>query len=141
LRFARAAADRITESLPPVRKDCEFDLADFREHDIILLGGPADNRWVREIAPVCGLDLGNGIFAWQGKSHADANEGLVVVLPNPHNSQRMVTLIAANSALQLYQMTKALPRFPQWALFRDDQIVERGYHEPGLEAKMEVVLP
>ena len=141
LRFAKAAADRITESLPPVRKDCEFDLADFREHDIILLGGPADNRWVREIAPVCGLDLGNGIFAWQGKSHADANEGLVVVLPNPHNSQRMVTLIAANSALQLYQMTKALPRFPQWALFRDDQIVERGYHEPGLEAKMDVVLP
>ena len=49
--------------------------------------------------------------------------------------------VAANSALQLYQMTKALPRFPQWALFRDDQIVERGYHEPGLEAKMDVVLP
>jgi len=53
----------------------------------------------------------------------------------------MVTLIVANSALQLYQMTKSLPRFPQWALFRDDQIVERGYHEPGIKAGIEVVLP
>ncbi len=141
LRLAKAAADRITESLPPVRKDCEFDLADFSEHDIILLGGAADNRWVREIAPVCGLNLGNGVFTWQGKSHTSTNEGLAVVLPNPHNPRRMVTLIAANSALQLYQMTKALPRFPQWALFRDDQVVDRGYHDTGVQTNMEVVLP
>ena len=140
LRFAKAAADRITETLPPVRKDCEFDLADFREHDIILLGGPADNRWVRDIAPLFGLDLGNGLFRWQEKGYAAANEGLAVVLPNPYNPERMVTLIVANSALQLYQMTKSLPRFPQWALFRDDQIVERGYHEPGIKAGIEVVL-
>jgi len=66
---------------------------------------------------------------------------LAVVLPNPYNPERIVTLIVANSALQLYQMTKSLPRFPQWALFRDDQIVERGYHEPGIKVGIEVVLP
>jgi hypothetical protein len=132
LRFSKAAADRITETLLPVRKDCELDAEAFGEHDLILLGGPTDNQWVRTIAEKCGLDLGNGIFTWQGKMHNAANEGLAVVLPNPWNPARMVTVLAANSALQLYQMTKSLPRFPQWALFRDDQVVERGYHEAGI---------
>ncbi|HQI50163.1 MAG TPA: C45 family autoproteolytic acyltransferase/hydrolase, partial [bacterium] len=37
LRFAKAAADRITETTLPVRKDCEFSVEDFRDHDVILL--------------------------------------------------------------------------------------------------------
>lgn len=137
LRFAKAAADRITETILPVRKDCEFSAVEFADHDVILLGGAGDNAWVKEIAEQCGLELGNGMFKWQGKSYAAANEGLAVVLPNPFNPARMVTLINANSALQLYQMAKVLPRFPQWALFRDDQMIERGYHDAGLAVPLE----
>ncbi|HPR89193.1 MAG TPA: hypothetical protein PL181_14315, partial [bacterium] len=114
-----------------------FSSAEMAQHDVLLLGGAADNAWVKTIAERCGLELGNGLFAWQGKTYNATNEGLAVVLPNPENPQHMVTILAANSALELYQMAKALPRFPQWALFRDDQIFERGYHETGLDVKLE----
>lgn len=127
-RFARAAADRFTETILPLRKDCEFDQADFQSHDVILLSLAGDNHWIATAAAQSGAEFGNGLFKWQGKTHAAANEGLMIVVPNPENPQRMVTIIAANSALQLHQMAKALPRFPQWALFRDDQIIDRGYH-------------
>ena len=129
-RFAQAAADRFTETILPVRKDCEFDVAEFKDHDVILLSLAGDNQWIKMAAEKSGAEFGNGFFTWRGVTHAAPHEGLMVVVPNPYNPERMVTLIAANSALQLHHMAKALPRFPQWALFKDDQVVERGYHEP-----------
>ena len=127
-RFARAAADRWTETILPISKDCEISRAELASQDIILLGGAGDNRWVKELGAACGLELANGWFKWQGKLYAAADDGLAVVLPNPDNPRRMLTIFAANSALQLHQMAKALPRFPAWALFKGEQISERGWH-------------
>jgi hypothetical protein len=42
----------------------------------------------------------------------------------------MVTLVIANSALQLFQMTRSFQPLPAWALFRGVSVVERGYHHP-----------
>ena len=51
-------------------------------------------------------------------------------MPNPWNPGRVVYLIAANSALQLHQMTKQYQRgIPSWALFKGDEVVDQGHHE------------
>jgi len=137
LRFSTTAADRFTETLLPVRKDCELDSAEFARHDIILLGGIEDNQWTQRIAGRCGLDLGKGFFRWRKKTYAESNQGLMIVLPNPYNPERMLTIMAANSALQLYQMTRNLPRIPAWAIFTDDRITDKGRHETGLSLSIQ----
>jgi hypothetical protein len=65
---------------------------------------------------------------WNGRTYGDPDDGAILVYPNPFNPGRAVYLILANSALQLYQMTKAYQPVPSWAIFKGDQIVEKGYH-------------
>jgi hypothetical protein len=136
LRFQKTAADRFTEILLPVKKDCEVSEEILKNNDLILLGGAYDNSLIKSIAENSGLKLGNSFFIWKDKTYSGSNDGLMIVLPNPYNQNKMVTLIISNSALQLYQMCKNFPRIPSWALFKDEQIVDRGYHEFGLKTEI-----
>ncbi len=128
LRYQTVLADRFTESLPPVWKDCEIDSGQLATHDFILLGGPADNSLVGQFADSLGVTLGRNTFAWKGRSYGDPDDGAILVYPNPYNPRRVVYLVVANSALQLYQMTKGYQVVPCWALFKGEQLVEKGYH-------------
>jgi hypothetical protein len=131
LRFQKATADRFTEILLPVKKDCEIIDHTLKNSDLILLGGSFDNSLTKQLALQAGLKLGNSFFEWNNKIYTDANDGLMLVLPNPYNSSKMVTFIISNSGLQLYQMCKNLPRIPSYAIYKDDQITETGYHKFG----------
>jgi len=49
----------------------------------------------------------------------------------------VVYLVIANSALQLYQMTKVYQPVPSWALFKGERVVEKGYHpKEGFEIEL-----
>ena len=128
LRYQTLLADRFTETFAPVRKDYEVGRDQFSDHDFVLLGGAADNNLVRQFADTLGLTLGRNTFAWQGRTYGDPDEGAVLVYPNPYNPRRVVYLVIANSALQLYQMTKVYQPVPSWALFKGERVVEKGYH-------------
>jgi hypothetical protein len=129
LRYQTVVADRFTETLPPVWKDCEIDSGQLSDHDFILLGGAADNNLVRQFADSLGLTVMRNAFVWNGKTYGDPEDGAVFVYPNPFNPKKVVYLVISNSALQLYQMTKTYQPVPSWALFKGDQIVEKGYHQ------------
>ena len=76
-------------------------------------------------------EFGPGWFRWQGRTFARPEDGLVLAFPNPWNPQRTVTLLAANSGLQLYHMTRSAPRgWQAWARFKGAEIAEKGYHPP-----------
>ena len=128
LRYQTLLADRFTEVLPPVWKDCEVSRDQLSSHDFILLGGADDNSLVRQFSDSLGLSLSRNVFVWNGRTYGDPDDGAILVYPNPFNPGRVVYLILANSALQLYQMTKAYQPVPSWAIFKGDQIVEKGYH-------------
>ncbi|MEI6613711.1 MAG: hypothetical protein WCL37_02325, partial [Chrysiogenales bacterium] len=130
LRFCTVLADAFSEILPPLHKDSEITQQLLADSDLILLGGSEDNLLTREVAEKLGLKLGKNWFSWNGQVYGHESDGLVVVYPSPYNRQRMMTLIIANSALQLFQMTKAYQLLPSWALFRGEKVVERGYHYP-----------
>jgi hypothetical protein len=130
LRFRTVLADAFSEILPPLHKDSEVTQRILADSDLILLGGSEDNLLTKEVGEKLGLKLGKNWFSWNGQVYGHENDGLVVVYPSPYNTQRMMTLIIANSALQLFQMTKAYQSLPSWALFRGENVVERGYHYP-----------
>ena len=130
LRYCTVLADAFSETLPPLFKDSEIGPVELAASDLILLGGSEDNLLTREAGEKLGLQLGKNWFSWNGQIYAQEDDGLVVVMPSPYDPQRMVTLVIANSALQLFQMTKAYQSLPAWALFHGDSVAEKGYHYP-----------
>jgi hypothetical protein len=136
LRWQTTIADAISEDLPPVAKDAELDDAELARRDLLVLGAPSDNGVAARAATAlraAGVDLefGSGWFRFQGRTYARPDEGVVVSAPNPWNPRRGLTLLAANSALELHRMTRAyLPALAPWAVFRGDEAKEQGYFEP-----------
>lgn len=129
LRFRTLLADRYSEILPPVRKDSEITQSELESSDLIVIGGIEDNRLMKTIAEKLHLSLGKNFFQWNGKTYGESDDGLFVVFPNPYNPEKVVYLVIANSALQLYEMTKKYERVPAWALFKGDRVIDQGYHE------------
>jgi len=128
LRFSKVLADRYSETIPPVIKDCEISPEKLASSDLILLGGSEDNSVVKDAAGKLGITIGKNWFEYNGKAYSDSDKGLFVVLPNPFNPKRIAYLFVSNSALELYQMTKQYNRMPAWSVFKGDRIIEKGYH-------------
>ena len=126
LRYQTVVADVFTEDLLPVKKESEISEAELSS-DLVLLGGPADNGLTRSLADRLGLTLGKNMFRWRGKTFGDPDDGLFVALPNPAGLKKVVYCFVANSALQLHQMTKRHQSLPGWAVFKGEQVTEKGY--------------
>ncbi len=128
LRFRDLLADQFTEILLPVIQDNQIDNTLLATHDFIVLGSPSDNTFTRQLMEKLSIPFGKNYFTWMGKTYGSSDDGLIAVFPNPYNSQKTIYLIIANSALQLYRMTRVYNFLPSWAIFNADQIVLKGYH-------------
>jgi Phospholipase B/Carbohydrate binding domain len=129
LKYRKFLADTFTEILPPVKKDSELMINDFKKHDLFVLGGPQDNSVAAHLIEKLGLKVGKNYFKWQGKTYGAQDDGLIAVFPNPYNKERIVYLLIPNSALQLYHMTRNVSRrTPSWAIYKGKEIIQKGYH-------------
>lgn len=136
LRFQKTAADRFTEVLVPVKKDCELTKDELKSKDLILIGSPTENTLSKEILEKLGIRFNRNQFEWRGHIYANSDDGIYLTFPNPYNPNKAVYMFIANSQLQLYQMLKTFNRMPQYAIFKKDQIVDKGYMK-GLEINLE----
>ena len=127
LRYQTVIADQFTEDLLPVVQDAAVSDSLMATKDLVILGGVADNLLTAKYAKALGIEAGKNMFRWQGKTYADADDGLVVVKPNPANPKRVVYCFIANSSLQLYHMTKRHTALPSWGLFKGETLVDKGY--------------
>lgn len=130
LQWREVLAEATTEVLLPTKAEAEYTDRELAEHDLILLGSAADNALVARLQAEGKLPatFGPGWFRWQGVLHARPEEGLALAFPNPWNPQRTIYLLAANSALQLYHMTRSAPRgWQAWALFKGNEVAAKGY--------------
>jgi len=127
LKFQTVLADQFTEIFAPLRQDAEMDRKEVAKGDLIVLGGAADNALASQFAERVGLTLGKNTFRWRGKLYAEPDDGMFVACANPDSPGRNIYLFVSNSALQQYQMTKRYQPLPSWALFKGEQVVERGY--------------
>ena len=126
-RYQTVLADAFTETLPPLRKDSEVGTTERDSVDLIIFGGPSENLLAEELFPRLGIDAGRNWFRWNGRMLAEPDDGLMAAFPHPANPKRAVYVVIANSALQLYQMTKRHQRLPSWALFKGERVTEKGY--------------
>jgi len=129
LRFSTALADRFTEDLIPVIKDSEMPEEDLNNSDLIIIGSSDDNSLLKKISEELRLKIGKNNFEWNNKLYNSPDDGLFCAFPNPYNPEKVIYLFVSNSALQLYQMTKIINSMPQWALYKDDKIIEKGYYQ------------
>jgi hypothetical protein len=138
-RFQERVADAYIEILPPLVKDCEIDEERAAAHDLMVMGTLDDNYFFRHLAESLPVRFGRNHFEWQGTSYGAPDDGLVLVLPNPWNPERVMYLIAANSGMQLHDMTEQYPRdVPQWARFKGGKIVAKGHFDrPGFVTTFE----
>ena len=129
LRYSKVLADRYSETLVPVIKDCEISPEKLAASDLILLGSTEDNSVLKDAVSRLGIKAGKNMFKYNGKIYGDSDNGLFVVLPSPYNPEKIVYIFNANSALQLYQMTKEYNRMPSWTVFKGDEIIKKGFHK------------
>jgi hypothetical protein len=129
-RWQQLVADTYVEILPPLAKDAEINADQARTHDLMVLGATDDNSLFRHLGAE-DIEIGRGWFHFDGTRYSEPEDGLFAVLPNPYNPGRVLYLIAANSAKQLYHMTSTYHReIPSWAIFRGGEIVDQGYFKP-----------
>jgi hypothetical protein len=130
-RWQETLANAYVEILPPLVKDSELTPERAAAHDLIVIGTLADNRLFAELGKGLGLELERNHFRWRDRLYSEPHQGILLVQPNPWNPDRVVYLVAANSALQLHQMTRRYTRgIPSWAIFEHDEVVAQGYHGP-----------
>ncbi len=129
LRWQETLADAYVEILPPLRKDGEVTAEELASHDLIVLGHPTDNSLVERMAGRLPIEFGRNMFRFDGGTYADPDDGLFLILPNPYNPERVLYLIVANSAMQLYRMTRTYESgLPAWAVYKGAEVVASGYH-------------
>ncbi len=129
LRYQKMVADRFTEVFQPIKKDSEIDEKELAEKDIIVLGGTSDNSLSKLLCEKFGIECGKYFFSWMNDLYTSNDDGLFVCFPNPYNKNKTVYMFLANSAQQLYQMTKRHQSMPAWALFKGEKIIKKGYHQ------------
>jgi len=131
LRWQETVADAYVEILPPLRKDCEITPQELASHDLFVMGQPQDNTLMRTLdEKLPQIEFGKNFFRWYGMTFARPDDGMILVLPNPYNPKKVLYLFVANSAMQLYEMTKRYSRdVPSWAIYRGDRIVASGFHQ------------
>ncbi len=128
LRYQKVIADRFTEVFSPIKKDAEVCPEELSKKDLVILGSPTENSLAKTICGKLGIETGKYFFKWMGTTYNYNDDGLYLTMPNPFNEKKTVYLFLANSAQELYQMTKRHTPAPAWALFKGDKIVKRGYH-------------
>ena len=127
-RFSTKLGDRRLEILIPTKKDSEVTEEELAKHDLIVLGGIEDNSLMGRIAEKLGLEFKKNSFSWKGKTYGKANEGLYATFANPFNPEKALYIFNANSAMQLYEMTKQVHNLGVWDVFESDKIVEKGVY-------------
>jgi hypothetical protein len=138
-RWQEKVADTYIEILPPLVKDSEIDEVQVTTHDLIAMGTLMDNYFFGHMPENLPVRLGRNHFEWMGETYGEPDDGLFLVVPNPWNPDRVMYVIAANSGMELYDMTETYHKdIPQWARFKGDEIVDRGYYDrPGFVFDLE----
>ncbi len=129
-RWQEKVADTYIEILPPLVKDSEIDEEQVTTHDLIVMGTLKDNYFFGHMPENLPVSLGRNHFEWMGETYGAPDDGLFLVVPNPWNPERVMYVLAANSGMELFDMTETYHRgIPQWARFKGDEIVDQGYFD------------
>jgi hypothetical protein len=138
-RWQEKVAGTYIEILPPLVKDSEIAEDQVAHQDLMVMGTLNDNYFFNHMPEDVPVRFGRNHFEWRGETYGEPDDGLFLVVPNPWNPERVMYVLAANSGMELYDMTETYHReIPQWARFKGDEIVASGYYDrPGFVIDLE----
>ena len=129
-RWQEKVADTYVEILLPLVKDSEVAEDHVVSKDLLAMGTLQDNYFFGHLPEDLPVRVGRNFFEWMGETYGEPDDGLFLVVPNPWNPERVMYVIAANSGMQLFDMTETYHRnIPQWARFKGEEIVDSGYFD------------
>jgi hypothetical protein len=129
MRLQASIADAFTEILIPLKKDSELTGEEISSHDLLIIGSPEDNSFLERFKEKIPVKFGKGFFEWNGKLFSSPDDGLFLAISNPFNKDRVWYIFLANSALELYHMTKRYQILPTWAIFKGEKVLDKGFAE------------
>lgn len=124
-------AEAYLEILVPVVKDCEITEEELKTRDLIVMGAPSENTLMKRLADekLIPVEFATNCFTWNGMTFDDRDDGLILVMPNPWNEERILYLFVANSQLQMHKMTSRYRRgLNEWSLFKGGRVIGSGFN-------------
>ncbi len=100
-----------------MKSDAEVSDEDIANFNLVLLGGPAVNEVSQKVAPGLPIKFEEGAFALEDRRFAEEDMGLFICYPNPLNPQRMVAMVAGNTAAALYQAYDRTGLWFNWGIY------------------------
>jgi len=87
---------------PRVFRDDQITQEEQRRYSLLLIGGPAENRITRQLAPRLPLKVAPDGFIIDGHKYAATDAVVQMIYPHPLAKERYVTVVAATSANGMY---------------------------------------
>lgn len=115
------------EKAIPIRKDFEVSDDDLRTRNVIFVGRPETNSALAAWQDRIGLHYDQAVFHIDGEDHGSAYEALLYAAANPLNPQRMVVVLAGNSALETVRLTHGGLSRSEYAIYDEGKLVETGF--------------
>jgi hypothetical protein len=117
----------------PVRKDFAVSDADLKAHDVIFIGRPESNSALARLAARIGLRYAGQAFELNGKSYASERHALMLAAANPLNPERMIVVIAGNSALETVRAAAPPENRYEFMVREAGRSIAEGYLTPPLK--------
>ena len=92
------------ESLVPIHKDFEVTEAELASRDVVFVGRPETNAALRAWQSALKLDYTQSVFSAGGATYGSEYDALAMAARNPQNAQKMVLVLAGNSALETVRL-------------------------------------
>ena len=91
----------------PCFADVNVPVELIKTHNIILVGRPKSNLWLAKIAKKLPVQIKNGQVITHSASYDGRDVGLILVYPNPLNSQKYVAVFSGTSKKAMANISKA----------------------------------
>lgn len=115
------------ESEVPIYKDFEVGDDILRHRDVVFVGRPEANSALARWATQVGLDYEAAAFRINGDVYASERQALILAAESPLDRDRMVLVVAGNSALSTVKAQDAALTADQYVVVRNGDSAVRGF--------------
>ena len=115
------------ESVVPVRKDFEVTEEELRSRSVVFVGRPETNSALADWQGRLGLNYEQAVFRLSGVDHGSEKEALLLAAAHPADAQRMVLVMAGNSALETVRLASAGLDAYEHSVFEEGKRVVAGF--------------
>ena len=110
-----ASVAKLLANGAPCISDLEMTSDMIKDHNLILVGSPETNSWLKKIGKNLPVQNVDGAIMAHGKTYNAKDLGAVFIYPNPLNQNKYVSVFSATSTKALWNIPQAFNRLKSMA--------------------------